>query len=426
MDSATSSDAEASRANPAWRSLRWKIAALVATAACAVALAVGLLVHRSTYERLLGEGGDRAVTALLPAVHTYRQTGRTPSFAQEPPPPAVRARLARTDGFVTWYDDRRPDIPWMWAAQAVGGRILAVKVDMGSDLRGLEALDRHMAIASLTVLAVVVPLSALAAELPNRRLRRVAATARRIAAGDLDARTTPECGGRDEISEIAGTVDAMADSLRDRLLNEQRFTADVAHELRTPLMGLVAAVTLLPPGEATDLVTNRVQALRTLAEDLLEISRLDAGIEQADLRPVPVAELVRAALARSGLDGRVTVAGRPTAETDPRRLDRILANLLANAARHGAPPVEISVSAATIVVRDHGPGYPAAVLADGPRRFRTGTPERGRDHGIGLTIALGQARVIGAALTFANAADGGAVATLRLPPPRDAYEPYMS
>ncbi|MEO3872126.1 HAMP domain-containing sensor histidine kinase [Nonomuraea sp. B12E4] len=402
------------RAHPAWRSLRWKIAALVATAACAVSLSVGLLVHQSTLERLLSEGADRAVTALLSAVYVYRDTGLTPPFGDGPPPDELLALVARADGHVTWYDDRRPGIPWMWAAQSVNDHVVAVKVDMGSDMRGLEALDRHMVIASLTVLAAAVPLSALAAELPNRRLRQVAATARRIAAGDLEARTAPGRTGGDEISEIAATVDAMADSLRDRLLNEQRFTADVAHELRTPLMGLVAAVTLLPPCEATDLVTDRVQALRTLAEDLLEISRLDAGIEQADVRPVPVADLVRAVLARTGLEGRVIVAGRPTAETDPRRLDRILANLLANAARHGAPPIEISVTATVIVVRDHGPGYPAALLTDGPRRFRTGTPERGRDHGIGLTIALGQARVIGATLTFTNAADGGAVATLRL------------
>jgi C4-dicarboxylate-specific signal transduction histidine kinase len=68
-----------------------------------------------------------------------------------------------------------------------------------------------------------------------------------------------------------------------------------------------------------------------------------------------------------------------------------------------------------VTVRDHGPGFPEDLLADGPQRFRTGTPERGRGHGLGLTIALGQARVIGAELSFANSPDGGAVATLRLP-----------
>jgi signal transduction histidine kinase len=103
------------------------------------------------------------------------------------------------------------------------------------------------------------------------------------------------------------------------------------------------------------------------------------------------------------------------AETDPRRLDRILVNLVGNAHRHGGAPVEVAVDGTTIVVRDHGPGFPDALLMDGPQRFRTGAAERGRGHGLGLTIALGQAGVIGAVLAFANAVDGGAVATLRLP-----------
>lgn len=69
----------------------------------------------------------------------------------------------------------------------------------------------------------------------------------------------------------------------------------------------------------------------------------------------------------------------------------------------------------TILVRDHGPGFPDALLMDGPQRFRTGAAERGRGHGLGLTIALGQAGVIGAVLAFTNAVDGGAIATLHLP-----------
>lgn len=103
------------------------------------------------------------------------------------------------------------------------------------------------------------------------------------------------------------------------------------------------------------------------------------------------------------------------AETDPRRLDRILANLVINAHRHGKPPVEVTVDATTVVVRDHGAGFPDSLLAEGPQRFRTSAAERGRGHSLGLTVATGQARVIGASLAFSNAADGGGVATLRLP-----------
>jgi signal transduction histidine kinase len=401
-----------------WRSLRWKIALLVAAACCGIALTVGLLVHHSTYERSMNDGAAKAYTALDTALTSGsgRRTDGVVQAPEEMPPNLVR--MVRAHGKAAVYDESDQYRPQMWAGQRLSdGRLAATWVDMTSDQLSRRALDRHMWKYSLAALAVVVPLSALAAELPNRRLRRVARTAQRIASGDLAART--EVGGRagDEIAEISATVDSMADSLRDRLRSEQRFTADVAHELRTPLMGLVTSTELLPESEATDLVRDRVRVLRTLVEDLLEISRLDAGVERADLRPVPLPDVVRDSLARTGLEARLAVGAAPVAvETDPRRLDRILTNLFVNAHRHGGAPVEVAVEGATVVVRDHGSGFPDSLLVEGPQRFRTGAAERGRGHGLGLTVASGQARVIGASLLLSNAADGGAVVTLRLPP----------
>lgn len=207
----------------------------------------------------------------------------------------------------------------------------------------------------------------------------------------------------------------MADALQGRLHTEQRFTADVAHELRTPLAGLVTSATLLPESEATDLVRDRVKVLHALVDDLLEISRLDAGAERAELQPVPLDELVEESVRRTGLAPRIAATGHPVVETDPRRLDRIVTNLVVNAHVHGGPPVEITVEDATVAVRDHGPGFPAELLAEGPQRFRTGATERGHGHGLGLTIAAGHAQVIGARLTLAND-DTGAVVTLDLRP----------
>ncbi|WP_405147137.1 HAMP domain-containing histidine kinase [Sphaerisporangium sp. NBC_01403] len=399
--------------NPA--SLRWKIAVLVAMASCSVAAVVGLLVHRATFDRSLHIGEDTAVQTVTQVADEYARTGTAPADALKDPaelPEELRQRLTSA-GPVTWYGEERPGEPWMWAARPVGDHVVTAKIDMGTELRSLQALDRNMVKAALAALAVVVPVSALAAELPNRRLRRVAATARLIADGDLNART--EAGGRDEIAGISAAVDSMAATLQRRLLAEQRFTADVAHDLRTPLMGLLTATELLPGGEATDLVRDRVGVLRSLVEDLLEISRLDAGAEQAERYPVPLGGLAAESLRRLDLTARLTVEGDPVADTDPRRLDRIIANLVANAHRHGRPPVEVGVSGRTIVIRDHGPGFPDDLLADGPQRFRTGRAERGQGHGLGLTIALGQAQVIGAELVFANAPDGGAIVTLRLP-----------
>ncbi|MEV7376694.1 HAMP domain-containing sensor histidine kinase [Streptomyces sp. NPDC090301] len=398
---------------PHSRSLRWKIVLLVALACASMALTVGVLVHDSVLRRSMHEGAGRAHVALATALENAAAANEEgPRVSPEELPEAL-LRQVEHGGEATLYEDE-PPAPVFWAARQEGGKVYAVEVDMTADLLTRQALDRHMWKYSLLTLGVVVPATALATELPARRLRRVARTARRITAGDLDARTGTVRGG-DEVAEISAVVDSMADSLQQRIDTEQRFTADVAHELRTPLMGLVTSAELLPEGEVTDMVQSRVRVLRDLVEDLLEVSRLDAGAETSQRGPVDLAALVRDSVARTGLAARVTEREAAVVESDPRRLDRIVSNLVVNAHRHGAGRVEVLVAGRTVTVRDHGPGFPADLLSHGPQRFRTGSAERGHGHGLGLTIASGQARVIGATLDFANARDGGAVATLCLP-----------
>ncbi len=383
------------------RSLHWKIILLVSVACATMALTVGVLVHESTLARSMHEGALRAADQLHRAEQDARRTGQAPPLATPGELPESLLRQVERHGSGTLYEDG-PPAPAYWAAERKDGQLYALKTDMTADLLTRQALDRHLWKYSLVTLAVVIPATALATELPARRLRRVARTARRITAGDLEARTGMGRRGGDEITGIAATVDSMADSLRERIVSEQRFTADVAHELRTPLMGLVTSAGLLPEGEATELVRDRVRVLRDLVEDLLEISRLDAGAEHVQPRRVALADLVEESVARTGLPATVTATGAPAAETDPRRLDRIVTNLVVNAHRHGAGPVEITVSGLTVTVRDHGPGFPADLLAHGPQRFRTGAEQRGRGHGLGLTIARGQAKVIGARLDLRN------------------------
>ncbi|MFE9629570.1 sensor histidine kinase [Streptomyces sp. NPDC006463] len=400
--------------------LRWKIAALAASTACLVAAAVGVLVHLWTAQDIRSRAEGQAFNSLYSAMDTYRRTGTLVDGA-ELDPAELPATLRRPDDDArhTAYDGQVLGNlgPSVWGAQRVGGpgsRVLAVQVNMSSELHELRRLDVIMAVASLVALAAATPLAVYGAGLLGRRLRRVSETAGRISAGDLDARTGPT-KGRDEVSDIAATVDLMADSLSRRLRIERRFTADVAHELRTPVGGLLAAADLLPPGETEDLLRARVRDLRGLVEDLLEISRLDAGAEQPVRARVPLDAVVSEAVARTGLDTEVTVSDAQTVETDPRRLERIVSNLVVNAHRHGSLPVQVTIDGRTVVVRDHGPGFPPDLLRDGPRRFHTGRAERGSGHGLGLTIVQGQAGLLGAELRLDNAPDGGAVATLRLP-----------
>ncbi|MFJ2738233.1 sensor histidine kinase [Streptomyces sp. NPDC087440] len=412
---------------PNLRALRWKVAALTAIACCAVATVVGLLVHEATADHGRRAGDERASTQLQVAEREFQRTGQRPEAASlmtanEVPEPLARALAERqqTDSYALWYDVKEPNWYWLWAAVPVdGGRVLAVRTDMSAEVRSLQLLDRSIVKAVLAALVVVVPLAALATEPMNRRLRHGARTARRIADGDLDARIGRPGRARDEITEMSAAMDAMAGALQRRLDSEKRFTADVAHELRTPLMGLLTSAGLLADDdEAADLVRERVGTLRRLVEDLLEISRLEAGAERARLDDVPLGELVTDVLRRgSCADGaQVLVEGADVVRTDPRRVERIVTNLVSNAHRHGAAPVTVTVTASRIVVRDHGPGFPAELLAAGPQRFRTGAT--GRGHGLGLTIALGQAEVLGARLVFANADGGGAQATLDLDRPR--------
>ncbi|MFF1560920.1 ATP-binding protein [Streptomyces sp. NPDC058279] len=426
------------RLRPARASLRRKIAGLAAATACLVAAAVGVLVHIWTAQDIHERAEAQATNSVYAAMDTYRRTGTLTDGAELDPAdlPAALRHPADSDRH-TAYDGRVDGNvgPSVWGAQRVdgsGNRVLAVRVNMSSEFYTLRRLDAVMVAASLIALAAAVPLAVYGAGLLGRRLRRVSETAVRISAGDLDARTGPT-KGRDEVADIAATVDLMADSLSRRLRTERQFTADVAHELRTPVGGLLAAVDLLPPGETEELLRARVRDLRGLVEDLLEISRLDAGAEQPVRARVPFGAVVAEAVTRTGLDTEVTVAGAgagadadadadapsekagQTVETDPRRIERIVGNLVVNAHRHGATPVRVTVAGRTVVVRDHGPGFPPDLLREGPRRFHTGATERGAGHGLGLTIALGQARLLGAELRLDNAPDGGAVATLRLP-----------
>lgn len=415
------------RLRPARVPLRWKIAALAASTACLVAVAVGVLVHVWTAKDIRGRAEAEAFNTVYSAMGTYRRTGTLADGADLDPAELPAALRHPADGDRHTAYDARVDGnlgPSVWAAQRVGGPaspVLAVRVNMGPKLHDLYRLDMTMVVASLVALAAATPLTVYGAGLLGRRLRQVSETAGRISAGDLDARTGPT-KGRDEVADIAATVDLMADSLSRRLRTERRFTADVAHELRTPVGGLLAAADLLPPGETEDLLRARVRDLRGLVEDLLEISRLDAGAEEPVRVRVPLGAVVAEAVARTGLDTDLDIAddvpdtGTPqTVETDPRRLERIVGNLVINAHRHGAAPVQVTVEGRTVVVRDHGPGFPPDLLLEGPRRFHTGATERGSGHGLGLTIALGQARLLGAELRLDNAPDGGAVAILRLP-----------
>ncbi|MEU3721600.1 HAMP domain-containing sensor histidine kinase [Streptomyces sp. NPDC031705] len=403
-------------------SLRWKIAVTTTLVCCAVAAALGILVHNVVARQIVGEVRKDANRDLDHALghYAYGTAHGDVNAALDPPglPAPLRGLVARgrTGSMVGTYEGK----PVMWAAAPADRKALAVWIPYGSTRERLRHLDTAILASSALAAGVVALAGVFLADRISRRLVTTAAVARRISAGDLDARVgfpadTGPHGSRDEVRDVAHALDSMAASLQERLEAEKRFTADVAHELRTPLTGSLAAAALLPEGRPTEMINDRLGALHRLTEDLLEISRLDSGVERADLAQVELGRAVERAVAGTRLSAEVRIVRDAVVFTDRRRLDRILANLLANAHQHGRPPVEVAVEGPVVVIRDHGGGYPPELIEQGPKRFRTGDPGRGRGQGLGLTIVAGQAAVLGIALTFANAPDGGALTTLRLP-----------
>jgi signal transduction histidine kinase len=368
----------------------------------------------------VGQARDHALSRLDEVTDAF-QAGDDPGPGAGVDPPGLPARLRElaVAGRRGTMVDARDSRPTMWAAgPAAGGRAIAVQVDYAQGARTIDGLDRAILGSSVLAIGATLLVGAFAVTRVTRRLHQTARVARRISAGDLDARvndprTREPSRRQDEVAAVSGALDTMASSLQGKLQSEQRFTADVAHELRTPLTGLHAAAELLEPGRPTELVRDRVAALRTLTEDLLEISRLDAKSEHVDLDDHHLAPLAERAVRGSGVDAELVLVRDVCVVTDRRRLERVLGNLIANAAKHGRPPFVVTVDGPVVSVRDHGDGYPDYLVEHGPQRFRTEGTTKG--HGLGLTIALGQTAVLGARLSFANAADGGAVATLTLP-----------
>ncbi|MFD9357807.1 ATP-binding protein [Streptomyces sp. NPDC060031] len=406
--------------------LRWKIAVLLAVGCSLVAVAIGLLIHDARARQIGEAARESATNQLIRVRQVYELTGRLDADkvgeadarvdSKELPDPL---RAAALGGSRTTYLDMNGPEPSVWAARPLGGEhVLSVRQSLAAQREELAELDGQLVAYGAVIVALAAAGGAVLASRLSRELRTAAETARRISAGELDARIGPSGlpGTRDEVAELSSAVDTMAASLQRRLEAEQRFTADVAHELRTPLTGLHTAAELLPPGRPTELVRDRVSALRTLTEDLLEVARLDANREEAQWEAHLLGPLVESITRRSGVAAEVEGArGSAYVSTDARRLERILTNLLVNARRHGRGPVTVTVAGTTVTVRDQGPGFPEKLLREGPQRFLTGAAERGRGTGLGLTIAFGQAQVIGARVALANPRPTGACATVLLP-----------
>ena len=294
--------------------------------------------------------------------------------------------------------------------------------------------------ASGLLLATITALAFAASRRVLGPVRRLARAAQQMSGGDLSVRVEP--AGRDELAQLVTTFNTMASSLQDKVgelevmeARARRFAGDVSHELRTPLTAMTAVADILGDGMAASvdgtaaarLVGQEIRHLNRLVEDLIEISRFDAGSAQLIAEDTDVAAAVQECLrARNWAGACCTVPAGLTVRLDRRRFDVIVANLVGNALRHGEPLVTVrasiqagraACSELVLQVRDHGPGLPAGAIGHVFDRFYKADSARARSEGSGLGLAIAQenARLHGGRIDAANDPGGGAVFTVRLP-----------
>ncbi|WP_136609620.1 MtrAB system histidine kinase MtrB [Sinomonas albida] len=272
-----------------------------------------------------------------------------------------------------------------------------------------------------------------------------AAVSEKLAAGQLEERMAVE--GEDEVARLAKSFNHMAASLQEQITQlatlsqmQQRFVSDVSHELRTPLTTVRMAAEVLHDARdqfdpinkrSAELLYNQVERFQALLNDLLEISRFDAGVARLDLEPQDIVSVVRnvidaAAPIAVSCGSEVRLYSRASSivvDMDARRIERVLRNLLLNALEHGeGNRVEIFIAANTdavgVAVRDHGIGMTPSEAARVFDRFWRADPARARKtggSGLGLSIATEDVKLHGGWLQAWGRRGEGSVFRLTLP-----------
>nr|WP_258528133.1 MtrAB system histidine kinase MtrB [Streptomyces sp. NBRC 110611] len=299
------------------------------------------------------------------------------------------------------------------------------------------------AIAWLVVRQVVTP------------VRMAAGISERLAAGLLQERM--KVTGEDDIARLGESFNKMAQNLQLKIQQleelsrmQRRFVSDVSHELRTPLTTVRMAADVIhdardefdpATARSAELLRGQLDRFESLLAELLEISRFDAGAAALEAEPVDLRDVVHRVIEgaeplaeRKGTRILVRGAEQPViAEADPRRVERVLRNLVVNAVEHGegrdvvvrlASAGDRGGGAVAVAVRDYGVGLKPGEATRVFNRFWRADPARARTTGgtgLGLSIAIEDARLHGGWLQAWGEPGGGS--QFRLTLPRTAGEP---
>jgi len=303
--------------------------------------------------------------------------------------------------------------------------------------RSLTEVDRTLSRLIWILVAVCVggvglaiALGLLVSRTAMRPVARLTAAAEHVARTRDLSRRIETGAGRDELARLARSFNTMLAALERSLAAQRQLVADASHELRTPLTSLRTNVEVLAdghrlvPAERQRLlgdVVAQLEELTGLVGDLVELAREEehpAAPEEVRFDQLVEGSVVRARRHWPGL--RFETDLEPClVRADPGRLDRAVANLLANAAQWSPAggQVEVALADGDLRVRDHGPGFAAADLEHVFDRFYRSPDARGRPgSGLGLAIVRQVADTHGGRVVAENAPDGGAVVHLRLAP----------
>jgi two-component system, OmpR family, sensor histidine kinase BaeS len=301
-----------------------------------------------------------------------------------------------------------------------------------SDVAFRTAVNRVLLLAGVAGGLVAVAVGVLLARRATAPARRLTSAARAIAAGDRSRRVGLD--RRDEFGEMAEAFDRMAEAVEEEDRLRRTFAADVAHELRTPLMILRGEIEALEDGiveptpEALSSLREETMRLGRLVDDLETVARADAAGFTLDRQLVDLAEVVADAasahdgiLASRGVGIEVTLGDGAYVSGDRSRLEQVVVNLLANASAFtpegGRVSVDVGVDGqdATITVTDSGPGIPPDELDHVFERFFRGRQARPGGSGIGLTVVRDLVEAHRGGVTASNHPGGGAAFVVRLP-----------
>ncbi len=351
----------------------------------------------------------------------------------------------------------------IWLGLIVAGSSIAISVVVAQLLRLAPRIG--MQVAALAVLSVCIPLAAvllsgwvmfhmhadlkvlavaagsavaaaaaglLLARSIARPMRDLHAAAAAISSGDLSARATPD--GTAELRTFAEAFNGMAVSIEQLFDARRELVSWASHDLRTPLASLQAVIEaaedgLIRPAEYLPTLRHQAETLSALVDDLFELAQIDAGTLTLELHRIDVAELISSTLrvldpeaASRGVTLRSQVGPGAIVDVAPEKIERVLANLVANALRHTPADGSVAVSLETrprevcVHVDDDGIGLEPSTQDRMFERFwRADRSRAGAGAGLGLAIARGLVEAHGGRIWAENRPHGGARVSFSLP-----------